>query len=232
MNLQPNTRGGRALRAGQRARRWAHRKVHDPVIDPVWNRLEAEKATAEAEDLLKPPDRLLRSGGEVVAHVDSDAVLEPARSAMINTLESPNMIGVEASDQRLEDAFGAGVLQTAVDATVSAQAENSLEKMLCHQMAAAHHVAMKLLARALPSSPTLSAQLLPPVEQVRLTNAAARMMQVYQEAFLTLQKIRTGGKQTVVVQHVQVSGGQAVIAGNVRPVNRGAKREGGGAETK
>jgi hypothetical protein len=42
-------------------------------------------------------------------------------------------------------------------------------------------------------------------------------MQVYQEAFLALQKIRTGGKQTVVVQHVQVSqGGQAVIAGSLK----------------
>jgi acyl-CoA thioesterase FadM len=56
---------------------------------------------------------------------------------------------------------------------------------------------------------------LPSVEAARLTNAAARMMRVYQEAFLTLQKIRTGGKQTVVVQHVQVSdGGQAVVAGH------------------
>jgi hypothetical protein len=58
---------------------------------------------------------------------------------------------------------------------------------------------------------------MPPIEMARLSNAAARMMQVYQEAFLTLQRIRTGGKQTVVVQHVQVSqGGQAVIAGRLK----------------
>jgi hypothetical protein len=43
------------------------------------------------------------------------------------------------------------------------------------------------------------------------------MMQVYQDGLLALQKIRTGGKQTLVVQHVQVrDGGQAVIAGNVK----------------
>ena len=43
------------------------------------------------------------------------------------------------------------------------------------------------------------------------------MMQVYQEGLLALQKLRSGGKQTVVVQHVQVSeGGQAVIAGSVK----------------
>jgi tetratricopeptide (TPR) repeat protein len=47
------------------------------------------------------------------------------------------------------------------------------------------------------------------------------MMQIYQEGLLTLQKLRTGGKQTVVVQHVQVSdGGQAVIAGSMAILGR------------
>jgi hypothetical protein len=37
-------------------------------------------------------------------------------------------------------------------------------------------------------------------------------MSVYQEGLLTLAKLRTGGKQTVVVQHVYVTdGGQAVV---------------------
>ena len=68
---------------------------------------------------------------------------------------------------------------------------------------------MKLVARSLDMHDE-------PVEMARLSNAAARAMQVYQEALLTLQKLRTGGKQTVVVQHVQVSeGGQAVVAGSV-----------------
>ena len=47
-------------------------------------------------------------------------------------------------------------------------------------------------------------------------------MQVFQEGLLTLQKLKTGGKQTMVVQHVQVSdGGQAVIAGSVKSGNKG-----------
>ncbi len=50
------------------------------------------------------------------------------------------------------------------------------------------------------------------------------MMQVFQEGLLTLQRIRTGGKQTVVVQHVQVSdGGQAVIAGSMKSGRRGSR---------
>ncbi len=53
-------------------------------------------------------------------------------------------------------------------------------------------------------------------------NAAARMMDVYQAGMLTLQTSRTGGRQTVVVQHVQVSdGGRAVIAGHVKARSRG-----------
>ncbi len=128
---------------------------------------------------------------------------------MLSTLEDPNMISVEASEQRMEAALGAGVLQAALDAAGSAQTKNSLETMLCHQMAGAHHTAMKLLAGA--SNPRL-----PSVEQARLTNAAARMMQVYQEALLALQRFRTGGKQTVVVQYVQIAnGGQAVVAGKL-----------------
>ena len=66
--------------------------------------------------------------------------------------------------------------------------------------AATHRAAMKLTARSFDFSSQA-------VEMARLSNAAARMMQVYQEALLTLQKIRTGGKQAVVVQHVQVSQG-------------------------
>ena len=52
------------------------------------------------------------------------------------------------------------------------------------------------------------------------------MMQVCQEALLTLQKFRTGGKQAVVVQHVQVSqGGQAVIAEARNPMRKGHSEE-------
>jgi len=44
---------------------------------------------------------------------------------------------------------GSRVAESAVDAAQSALAGNSLEKMLCHQMAAVHRAAMKLVARSL-----------------------------------------------------------------------------------
>jgi hypothetical protein len=49
-------------------------------------------------------------------------------------------------------------------------------------------------------------------------------MSVFQDGLLTLQRLRTGGNQTVTVQHVNVApGGQAVI-GNVQA--GGSKRRG------
>jgi hypothetical protein len=204
-------RGGLAIRALHRARR-AATKMPASLNEVVTNRMDEGLARIEAEAMLKPPEKLVRAAGEVVDLGDLGFI----SSYLVDTLENPNMISVDASEQRMNLAAGAGVLQVAVDASESAQAGNSLEKMLCHQMAAAHRAAMRLVARVGDGG-------LPIVEMARLSNAAARMMQIYQEAFLTLQKIRTGGRQTVVVQHVQVSeGGQAVIAGSVKSVDRGA----------
>jgi hypothetical protein len=53
-------------------------------------------------------------------------------------------------------------------------------------------------------------------ETCRLVGAITRLQATFQDGALTLQKLRTGGKQTVVVQHVNVrQGGQAVVAGQV-----------------
>ncbi len=105
--------------------------------------------------------------------------------------------------------------------------------MLAQQMAAAHVVAMRMQAEALEllqlyqrggrEHETLS------IEAGRLMNAAARMMDTYQRGLLTLERLRNGGKQTVVVQHVTVSdGGQAVVAGQVKAGARRRKRRGDG----
>jgi len=51
-----------------------------------------------------------------------------------------------------------------LDASETARARKSLEKMLSHRMAAAHYAAMKLVARGLNCR-------LPAVDMARLTNA-------------------------------------------------------------
>ncbi len=82
----------------------------------------------------------------------------------MNTLAEPNIICVDASEHRAALATRANVLSQALDASVTAQASNSLEKMLCHQLATAHTVAMETIIR-LQQTPTCQ----PPVEQARLT---------------------------------------------------------------
>jgi phage terminase small subunit len=59
--------------------------------------------------------------------------IQAAVSQLIDTLEQPNMLAVEASEQRLADLQGVDILQSALDAAMSVQAKNSLEKMLCYQ---------------------------------------------------------------------------------------------------
>jgi len=48
------------------------------------------------------------------------------------------------------------------------------------------------------------------------------MMAAFNEGMLTLTKIRNGGRQTVVVQHIDNRGGRAVVAGQV--TGRGKRR--------
>ena len=215
MKRKSSGRAAKAIRTLHKAARIANTR---PVAfgDEILNRRKAKQAVAEAQDLLEPAGHVVKGAGEAALwDPDPQEKISPrdetalAHDRLVDTLEHPNSVSVRASEQRMEAAAEAGVLEAATDAAVSAQAENSLEKMLCHQMAAAHHTAMKLVTRA--GNDTLE-----PVDTTRLTNGAARLMQVFQEGLLALRKFRNGGKQQIVVQHVQVSeGGQAVIAGRV-----------------
>ena len=101
------------------------------------------------------------------------------------------------------------VLALAIDAAQSIPHASSLEKMLAHQMALAHKASFKLIELAMQQRDS--------VEMARLINAGARMMSAYQGGMLTINRLRTGGQQIVTVQHVNISGGQAVVAGTVQP---------------
>ena len=85
----------------------------------------------------------------------------------------------------------------ALDAANSIQATNSLEKMLAHQLATGHKVAMEEAGRAKEQADS--------VKQARHLTVAARFMSVFQQGLQTLQKLRQGGQQHVTVQYVNVS---------------------------
>jgi hypothetical protein len=134
------------------------------------------------------------------------------------TLKSPGTIGVEASSRRLDLLADADAVSLGVDAAESIQAHDSLEKMLVHQMAVAHKHSLRLMAKIFHATDNL--------EALRITNASVRLMLAYQLGIKVLQKIRSGGRQVVVVQHVKVSeGGQPVIAGEVQNRSEGGNSE-------
>jgi hypothetical protein len=225
----PSERPGVKREAGKRGARAAiahHEALRAERVLPVEgpfdahrNQFEADRKHAEAGELVGPvsPTGVLVTGaGEAIAHEPTPGSYDGAVAYLVDTLENPSSIAVEASEQRMRAALDLGVLQSCIDAAVTAQAQTSLEKMLCHEIAAAHHASMVLLARGLDSQ-------LPPVDVARLLNTAARLMDTVQAGQLTLVRARSAGRQHVTVQHqyVQVNqGGQAIVAGQIKPKRR------------
>jgi hypothetical protein len=154
---------------------------------------------------------------------------------VINTIRShPGMVTAQASHDRL--ALTGDAILLAADAANTINARNSLEKMLAHQLAVSHRLGMKFMEKADvllqrfdlrlgAFHPAHEAQWAS-VEAARLANASARMMTVFQDGLLTLDRIRRGGKQTVKVIHQYVNvgpGGQAVVAGDMKAGGKGRR---------
>lgn len=132
--------------------------------------------------------------------------------------EQISRVNTDASLDRLELASKNGVLSMALDTAEAIGASNAAEQMIAHQMAVAHRTSLDLIAEA--------GHTRDPIERCRLINTASKLMDLCQKGLTTIHKIRTGGQQTVTVQHVQVSdGGQAVINGSVDARGRGSDKK-------
>jgi hypothetical protein len=91
---------------------------------------------------------------------------------------------------------------------------------------------LSVMANLSPTHPETAAV---NVDACRLPGAVGRLMNSYQSGMLALERVRSGGKQHVVVQHihqhVQVrEGGQAVVAGQVKAEGRRRAGRGRGVE--
>ena len=158
----------------------------------------------------------------------------PPTSGMLhNTITAPNCVTADASRERLELAHNAGALEMGIDAAETIQAANSLEKMLAHQMAAIHGATMRMteqlnrcIERMAPekhgSDDGEARREGANVQASRLAGAISRMSGSFQQGIGTLQRLRSGGRQVVTVQHVNVNeGGQALVAAQVGGPQRG-----------
>jgi len=187
-----------AIRATHQAGRLRASASESDPIRSEFNRALAADLEDKALALMEPPQPLERGAGHEVI---------PTRSMNMVGLESalkaPDMLDLEVSIQRTELADRAGVFEMAIEAASSVKAKNSVEQMLSHQMAAAHKHALRLLAEAEREKGHDWA--------TKKATTAARLMDAFAKAALTLQRLQTGASQVVQVQHVQVNGGQAVI---------------------
>ena len=207
-------------------------------------RMKAEAAAASRGDLLAGADVRHAQRWEERArepafaeHGVSGELLPDNRLGLSrqlrNTTSDPDYVAADASRERLELAYKANALELALDAADTIEAQNSLERMLAHQLAAAHHSAMELtgqLNRCIERMDAIheDTRERANVQGTRLAGAIARMMGSYQQGLMTLQRLRTGGRQEVHVirQEVQVNeGGRAVIAGAISQRD-GRKTEG------
>ena len=115
---------------------------------------------------------------------------------------------VESSEIRGRLLHQNDVVALGVDIAKTVQASNTAEKLICHEIAVAHRVAMQQASWAL-------AERDPNIEIKRL-QISARMMASAQDGLLTLHKLRATGPQTVTVQHVHVEAGGQAVVGNVQ----------------
>jgi len=135
------------LRAQELRRRADWAQDHGDVVGPRIDRREAEQLEHVVELALDPA--LHTTGPVTLGNGGEMAIGNQAMAPFIDTVrERPDMLAIEASQHRMELADKADALTLAVDAATTIQAANSVEKMLVHQMAAAHTMAMKLQAEA------------------------------------------------------------------------------------
>ena len=169
------------------------------------------------------------AGGEVRLRENSDDPW-PRRDVARATRTAPDLLDAEASQERLSLAREAGALTLALDAAEAMGAASPAERMIAHQMATAHAMAMRLAAKADAFAArkflTYQPRAVDAVEEAkRETWPASRRAPrdrggaddgSHRRAALTLDRLRHGNRRTVVVQHVAVGdGGQAVVAGAV-----------------
>jgi hypothetical protein len=180
----------------------------------------ADKWEAEARTKQLPSTRTEVGAGGELKHIEN----RPYTLGTVDTAADPDYVTAEASRDRLVLANQAGSLGLALDAADTIQAQDSLEKMLVHQMAVLHRGMMRAAARmneeldaAGRGDPNKCEAA--NVRACQLAGAISRMSATYQQGLLTLQRKRTGGNQHVTVKHIHqqvnvTQGGQAVVAGD------------------
>lgn len=122
----------------------------------------------------------------------------------------PEVVMSDAALHRAEllTYLGTDCAAMGLAAELDIQAENGLDKMSAHLLAASYKGAMELMSDGYFEEDVLN--------KAKLFGTAVKMMDSFNKGLLTIQRFKSGGNQNIIVQHVTVSeGGQAVI-GNIK----------------
>ena len=159
---------------------------------------------AHAAESIKDVGEECEKNAEIV---NGEAVVPESSQWIKDTLSDPDMIALDASVTRGDLLLNNDILALGLDVSNTIGAANTLDKIIAHEIALAHKVAFEQANWA-------STERSPEMQMKRL-NISARMMTVAQQGALALHKLKTGGTQTLVVQHVHVGHGGQAIVGNV-----------------
>ena len=210
-------KAGDYVLAAERVRAEAAARPHQSTT--AFDLARADRWEGQARTKQLPSTRTEIGAGRELIDVENrwDAV------GVVDTVADPDFVTASASRERLELADAAGSLDLALDVADSIQAQDSLEKMLVHQMAVLHRGMMRAATRMNEELYALTGRdearrEAANVRACRLAGAISRLSATYQQGLLTLQRKRTGGNQHVTVKHIHqqvnvTEGGQAVVAG-------------------
>lgn len=123
---------------------------------------------------------------------------------------TPEMLRNDAANHRglLISYTGVDCAAMALQAEIDMKAENSVEKMLCHLMAMSYKGSLEVMGKAFLEDDV--------VIQAQRLKTSSKMIDSFSRAMLIMHRVKTGGNQNIVVQHVTVSDGGQAIIGNVK----------------
>src|SRR5262249_47880211 len=114
-----------------------------PHRSTAFDLARADKWEGQARTKQLPSTRTeIGAGGELI-----DVENRWDALGVVNTVADPDYVTASASRERLELANEAGSLDLALDVADSIQAQDSLEKMLVHEMAVLHRGMMRAATR-------------------------------------------------------------------------------------
>lgn len=124
-----------------------------------------------------------------------------------DTLINPDLPALDSSRIRGSLLEANNITALGIDVSNTVKASNTAEKLISHQLALAHKIAMKQASIAQFDRDSIT--------QIKRLQLVAKMMRASQEAAVTLQKLKSTGNQNITVQHVHVEAGGQALVGNL-----------------